>query len=198
MDSFFLSSLTRDWVSCAGRQILFYWLLFMAFAWAFSRSGEGGGYCLLPCVGFSLQWLLLLQSTGSRHVGFSSCSMWAQYLCHTGLVDPRHVASSQTRDRTHVSCIDRQILILWATREVFQCPFSPGFAWCCILSFSEIAAHSRWAKHRGKRSDTGGIDLALNSESKIPNYSMTLVKSPNLFSPQLYHLWIKIFELNYL
>ena len=24
---------------------------------------------------------------------------------------------SQTRDRTHVTCIDRQILILWTTRE---------------------------------------------------------------------------------
>ena len=31
------------------------------------------GYSSLRCVGFSLRWLLLLQSTGSRHVGFSSC-----------------------------------------------------------------------------------------------------------------------------
>ena len=30
------------------------------------------GYSLL-CTGFSLQWLLLLWSTGSRHAGFSSC-----------------------------------------------------------------------------------------------------------------------------
>ena len=30
--------------------------------------------------GFSLQWLLLLWSTGSRHVGFSSCGTWAQLL----------------------------------------------------------------------------------------------------------------------
>ena len=28
-------------------------------------------------MGFSLQWLLLLCSTGSRHTGFSSCSSWA-------------------------------------------------------------------------------------------------------------------------
>ena len=27
------------------------------------------GYSSLQCVGFSLQWLLLLQSTGSRHKG---------------------------------------------------------------------------------------------------------------------------------
>ena len=27
--------------------------------------------------GFSLRWLLLLRSTGSRHTGFSSCGSWA-------------------------------------------------------------------------------------------------------------------------
>ena len=31
------------------------------------------GYSSLQCTGFSLQWLLLLQRTSSRHVGFSSC-----------------------------------------------------------------------------------------------------------------------------
>ena len=36
-----------------------------------------GGYSSLRCVGFSLQWLLLLQSTGSRHAGFSSCGSQA-------------------------------------------------------------------------------------------------------------------------
>ena len=34
-----------------------------------------------------------------------------------GLVAPRHVESSQTRDRTHVSCTGRQILYHSATRE---------------------------------------------------------------------------------
>ena len=37
-------------------------------AWAFSRCGERG-YSLLWCAGFSLRWLLLLRSTGSRHTG---------------------------------------------------------------------------------------------------------------------------------
>ena len=36
-----------------------------------------GGYSSLQCVGFSLQWLLLLWSTGSRCTGFSSCGTWA-------------------------------------------------------------------------------------------------------------------------
>ena len=35
------------------------------------------GYSSLWCVGFSLQWLLLLQSMGSRCTGFSSCGSWA-------------------------------------------------------------------------------------------------------------------------
>ena len=40
-----------------------------------------GGYCSLPCTGFSLQWLPLFQSMGSRLRGFtklcadSSCSL---------------------------------------------------------------------------------------------------------------------------
>ena len=37
-----------------------------------------GGYSLSRCAGFSLRWLLLLQSPGSRRVGFSSCGTRAQ------------------------------------------------------------------------------------------------------------------------
>ena len=37
-----------------------------------------GDYSSLRCVGFSLQWFLLLRSTGSRRTGFSSCGTWAQ------------------------------------------------------------------------------------------------------------------------
>ena len=44
------------------------------------------GYSSWQCTGFSLQWLLLLQSTGSRHTGFSSCGAWAQQLQHEGSV----------------------------------------------------------------------------------------------------------------
>ena len=36
------------------------------------------GHSSLQCVGFSLWWLLLLWSTGPKHLGFSSCGMWAQ------------------------------------------------------------------------------------------------------------------------
>ena len=39
-------------------------------------------------MGLSLQWLLLLRLSGSRHVGFSSCSMWVQQLWPMDLVAP--------------------------------------------------------------------------------------------------------------
>ena len=61
---------------------------------AFSSCGEQG--------------LLLFRSMASRCVGFSSWGSWALQCGlsrHMGLV-----ASSQTRDRTHVPCIGRQIL----------------------------------------------------------------------------------------
>ena len=40
----------------------------------------------------------------------------------TGLVAPRHVGSSRTRDRTRVPCIGRRILNHCATREAPQTP----------------------------------------------------------------------------
>ena len=39
---------------------------------------RSGGYSLLRCTGFSLWWLLLLRSMGSRPTGFSSCGTRAQ------------------------------------------------------------------------------------------------------------------------
>ena len=58
---------------------IYFWLrwVFVA-ARGLSLVAVSGGLSLLRCVGFSLQWLLLLQSMGSRHTGFSSCSMQAQ------------------------------------------------------------------------------------------------------------------------
>ena len=63
----------------------FFWLrwVFIA-AHGLSLVAVSKGYASLRCVGFSLQWLLLLRSTGSRHAGFSSCGTRAQYLRLTG------------------------------------------------------------------------------------------------------------------
>ena len=42
-----------------------------------SVVGESGGYSVIVVHGLLLQWLLLLQSMGSRHAGFSSCGAQA-------------------------------------------------------------------------------------------------------------------------
>ena len=59
--------------------IYYFWLcwVFVA-ARGLSLVVASGGYSLLWCAGFSLQWLLLLWSTGSRCAGFSSCGTRAQ------------------------------------------------------------------------------------------------------------------------
>ena len=88
----------------------YFWLCWVFVdARGLSLVAASGGYSLLQCAGFSLQWLLLLWSTGSRHLGFSSCG--------TGLVAPRCMGSSQTRVQTCVPCIGRQILNNCTTRE---------------------------------------------------------------------------------
>ena len=57
----------------------------------------------------------------------------AQQLWRTGLVAPRHVGSSRTRDRTRVSCIGRQILNHCATREVPSCTILYFHQQCTIV-----------------------------------------------------------------
>ena len=60
-------------------KLIYFWLhwVFVA-ACGLSLVAVRGGYSSLQCAGFSLRWLLLLQSTGSRHAGFRSCGMQAQ------------------------------------------------------------------------------------------------------------------------
>ena len=58
--------------------LFIFWLhwVFVA-ACGLSLVAASGGYSSLQCMGFSLWWLLWLQSTGSRRTGFSSCALWA-------------------------------------------------------------------------------------------------------------------------
>ena len=54
---------------------LFFYSFYFWLRWVFvavpglALVATSRGYSLLRCTGFSLRWLLLLQSTGSRHVG---------------------------------------------------------------------------------------------------------------------------------
>ena len=66
---------------------LFNFWLHWAFAAArrFSLVAESGGYSLLRCTDFSLRWLLLLQSMGSRRAGFNSCGTQVSVVVACGL-----------------------------------------------------------------------------------------------------------------
>ena len=60
-------------------KILFIYLaaLGLGLCMSFYSSFGVGATLQLQCVVFSLRWLYLLWSMGSRHEGFSICSTWA-------------------------------------------------------------------------------------------------------------------------
>ena len=68
-DNFFNNKFIYFIFGCVGSSLLYA---------SFFLVAASGGYSLLWCAGFSLRWLLLLRSTGSRRAGFSSCGTWAQ------------------------------------------------------------------------------------------------------------------------
>ena len=112
----------------------------------FSPVVMSGGYAPSWCMGFSLWCLFCCGAQAPGHVCSSSwCtgfSLWclflcgaqapghvrsavetprprarAQYLWLTGFIAPQPVGSSWTTDRTPVSCVGRQILNHWTTKE---------------------------------------------------------------------------------
>ena len=74
-----------------------------------------GGHSSSRCTGLSLSRPLLL--------GAQAPDAQAQQLWLTGPAALRHVGSSQTRARTRVPCISRQILNHCATREAREIAF---------------------------------------------------------------------------
>ena len=73
---------------------IYFWLRWLYLAVCMlSLVVASRGYSSLQCMGFSLRWLLLLRSMGSRHAGvrscgsralerrLSSCGAWASLLC---------------------------------------------------------------------------------------------------------------------
>ena len=63
-------------------KIYLFYLFYFWLRWGFvaahglSLVEASRGYSLLWCTGFSLRWLLLLRSVGSRCAGFGSCGSW--------------------------------------------------------------------------------------------------------------------------
>ena len=122
-----------------GRGLLTYFIyIYFGPRWVFiaargpSLVVVSGGYSLLRCPGFSLWWLHLLWSTGSRRMGFSSCGSralehrfsscgtWA-YLLH-GMWDlPGRGLDPMS------PCTGRRILNHCATREAWKGPLKQVF-----------------------------------------------------------------------
>ena len=122
----------------------------------FSLVAASGGYSQLRCADPSLRWLLLLRSTVSRAsvvaaCGLRGCCSQAQYLWHAGLVALWHVGSSRTRDGTRVSCIGKQVLYHWATRE--------ASLWLKFLKYLTLTC-------RGREAERGIYSLCLCSFSR--------------------------------
>ena len=86
---FFLNTLPFLFLKCRYssffKKKIYVFILFISFwlRWVFlaacvlSLVAASRGYSSLWCAGFSLWWLFLLRSSGSRHAGFSSCGLWA-------------------------------------------------------------------------------------------------------------------------
>ena len=114
---------------------IYFWLhwVFIA-ACGLSLVAVRRGYSLLWCMGFLLQWFILLRSmTQALNAqasvvetrSLSSRSVWA-------LVALKHVESSHTTDWTHVPCIGSQIHIHCTTREVSITVLNKSHEWASL------------------------------------------------------------------
>ena len=126
-----------------------------------------------------------LFSSCSERGLLTGCGRWAQKLRCMGLVSP-HVGSSQTRDRTCVSCIGRQILYLWPTRKP-----------CWIIFEGKLIVSSRefeirfetWGKGLGQTEDLGafniwdGASLVAQLVKNLPTVKETEVRFPGWEGP---------------
>ena len=126
-DGFFLSLETIHFLK-VGLYIFNLWLHWVSIAlWgpflAVASEGCSLLLCRFLCSGFSC-----CRAQTLEHIGFSSCSTWAQQLWHRGLVALRYVGSSPIRDRTAL-----------AGRFLFTVPpgdsLKLGFIFVCAQSF---------------------------------------------------------------
>ena len=141
------------------------------------------GHYLLQCADFSLQWLLLLQSTGSRHSGSVVVAHKPSCL--------QYVESSLTRDWTHVPCIGRWIHI----------HVPPGKSEFRILVRKVNFKHFQWQEERNWSAVSWHLFPAsirrhqgrsLNSHIRTYTNSWldsTYRESSHLFLPLLWKIW---------
>ena len=98
--------------------ILFIYLFIYFYFWLCWVFGSCEGFLQLRQVGATLhRGARAFHYRGPSRCGAQAPDAQAQQLWLTGPAAPWHVGSSQTRARTRVSCISRQILNHCATRE---------------------------------------------------------------------------------
>ena len=125
------SWLHRHFSNCSEQGLLFVvvWGLLPAVT---SSCGAGA----IECVGFGSCGL------GVQRLWLRGSSTQAQWLWSMALVAPLHVGSSWPKDWTQASCINRQILYHWATRE----------AWCVAFILRKRRMFVKQTKNRNKTS----------------------------------------------
>ena len=95
---------------------------------------------LLWCAGFSLQWLLLWQSSGSRCMGFSSCGPWAQLL--RGMWDfPRSGIEPMSL------ALAGGLLTTESPGKSLSCPFFLNFFYWSIVGYNVVLLNSKSQQH---------------------------------------------------
>ena len=110
-----------------------------------------GAALQLQCMGFSLLWLLLLLSTGSRCLGFSSCRMWPQQSWPAGSrgewalgvvargpynVQASVVAAHRLNSGCHLLCIHTLMKLIQAYVSI--CMMYSKIQWVCSTSLQRF------------------------------------------------------------
>ena len=120
--------------------------------WGISLVAASGGYCLLPCTGFSLRWLLCASVVAMHVLSCPAASgifpdQWSN-LCplHWSVCghSPSVVSNSfvtchaPLSKNTGVGCLGRQILNHWTTKEILSVSFfiSLSFIFYFVLPVS--------------------------------------------------------------
>ena len=97
------------------RNLFSFWLHWVFIvAHGLSLVAKSGGYSLLWWAGFPRQWLLLLQSMGSRHMGSGTQAQWL-WLMAKQLYGRWNFPGPGIEPV--FPCVARQILSHWTTRE---------------------------------------------------------------------------------
>ena len=65
----------------------------------------------------AVELLIVMPSLAEEHRLWGAQAQWWSLV---GVIDPRRVESSQSKDRTRVLCVGRWILNPWATKEVLD------------------------------------------------------------------------------